>query len=51
MHELYRRLLHMRHRQIIPYLPGTQALGAEVLAVGAVSAHGAWAMAVCCALI
>ena len=38
MHELYRRLLPIRHRQIIPYLPGTQALGAEVLAVGAVSA-------------
>jgi len=38
IHELYRRLLHIRHRQIIPYLPGTQALGAKVLAVGAVSA-------------
>ena len=38
MHELYRRLLQIRHRQIIPRLPGTRALGAEVLAFGAVSA-------------
>jgi maltooligosyltrehalose trehalohydrolase len=38
MHELYHRLLQLRQQQIIPRLPGTQALGAEVLAVGAVSA-------------
>ena len=42
MHALYHRLLQLRQQQIIPRLPGTQALGAEVLAVGAVSAS--WRM-------
>ena len=37
-HELYRQLLQVRHRHIIPHLPGTQALDAEVLGTGAVSA-------------
>lgn len=37
--QLYRQLLEIRHREIIPRLPGTQALGAEVLAEGAVSAR------------
>lgn len=37
--ELYRQLLEIRHREIIPRLPGAQALGAEVLAEGAVSAR------------
>ncbi|HEF4759995.1 TPA: malto-oligosyltrehalose trehalohydrolase [Pseudomonas putida] len=36
---LYRQLLQIRHRHIIPRLPGTQALDAEVLADGAVSAR------------
>jgi maltooligosyltrehalose trehalohydrolase len=36
--ELYRQLLQIRHRQIIPRLPGTQALTAQVLGEGAVSA-------------
>ncbi|VVN93008.1 malto-oligosyltrehalose trehalohydrolase [Pseudomonas fluorescens] len=36
---LYRQLLEIRHRQIIPRLPGAQALGAEVLAEGALSAR------------
>jgi len=38
MHDLYRQLLQIRHQQIIPRLPGTQALGAEVLGEGAISA-------------
>ncbi|WP_130905629.1 MULTISPECIES: malto-oligosyltrehalose trehalohydrolase [unclassified Pseudomonas] len=38
MHALYRQLLQIRHQQIIPRLPGTQALDADVLGVGAVSA-------------
>lgn len=37
--ELYRQLLKIRHREIIPRLPGAQALGAEVLAEGALSAR------------
>jgi maltooligosyltrehalose trehalohydrolase len=36
---LYRRLLHLRHQHIIPRLPGAQALGADVLGKGAVSAR------------
>ena len=40
MHDLYCRLLQIRHRRLIPHLPGTQALGADVLGEGAVSA--AW---------
>jgi maltooligosyltrehalose trehalohydrolase len=39
MHDLYRHLLQLRHQHISPYLPGAQALGAEVLAVGAVTAR------------
>ncbi|MGJ7513619.1 malto-oligosyltrehalose trehalohydrolase [Pseudomonas baetica] len=42
IYELYRQLLQIRHRHIIPRLPGTQALDAEVLAEGAVSAR--WLM-------
>ncbi|MNP43894.1 hypothetical protein D3C76_1377390 [compost metagenome] len=38
MHDLYCRLLQIRHRLIIPRLPGAQALGADVLGEGAVSA-------------
>ncbi|WP_085639046.1 MULTISPECIES: malto-oligosyltrehalose trehalohydrolase [unclassified Pseudomonas] len=36
---LYRQLLQLRHRHIIPHLPGTQALGTQVLGHGAVSAR------------
>lgn len=36
---LYRQLLGLRHRHIAPHLPGSVALGAEVLAEGAVSAR------------
>jgi maltooligosyltrehalose trehalohydrolase len=36
--QLYRQLLQIRHEQIIPRLPGAQALDASVLAPGAVSA-------------
>ncbi|MCX2546436.1 malto-oligosyltrehalose trehalohydrolase [Pseudomonas sp. COW5] len=36
---LYRQLLQLRHQHIIPHLPGTQALGAQVLGPGAVSAR------------
>jgi maltooligosyltrehalose trehalohydrolase len=36
--QLYRRLLEIRQREIIPRLPGAEALGAEVLAEGALSA-------------
>lgn len=39
IHELYRRLLQIRHQHIIPHLPGAHALGAQVLAVGAVTAR------------
>ncbi|EJM86116.1 malto-oligosyltrehalose trehalohydrolase [Pseudomonas sp. GM74] len=38
MHDLYRRLLQLRHRHIIPRLPGAQALGSDVLGEGAISA-------------
>jgi len=37
--ELYRHLLQLRHRYIIPNLSGTQALGAQMLGRGAVSAR------------
>lgn len=40
--ELYRQLLAIRHQQIVPRLPGSHALGAEVLSEGAVSAR--WQM-------
>ncbi|UZE26883.1 malto-oligosyltrehalose trehalohydrolase [Pseudomonas asplenii] len=40
--QLYRQLLEIRHRELLPRLPGTQALGADVLAEGAVSAR--WRM-------
>ncbi|KAB0495080.1 malto-oligosyltrehalose trehalohydrolase [Pseudomonas vancouverensis] len=40
MHDFYRHLLQLRHRHIAPNLPGAQALSAEVLADGALSA--AW---------
>ncbi|NWD48172.1 malto-oligosyltrehalose trehalohydrolase [Pseudomonas gingeri] len=36
---LYRQLLEIRHRELIPRLPGAQALGADVLADGALSAR------------
>lgn len=36
---LYQQLLLIRHREIIPRLPGAHALGATVLATGAVSAR------------
>ncbi|MHC8411373.1 malto-oligosyltrehalose trehalohydrolase [Pseudomonas sp. Hz4] len=39
MHDLYRQLLQIRHEQIIPHLPNTHPLGAEVLAEGAVTAR------------
>ncbi|APC14347.1 malto-oligosyltrehalose trehalohydrolase [Pseudomonas frederiksbergensis] len=37
--KLYRQLLLIRHREITPRLPGAHALGATVLATGAVSAR------------
>ena len=37
--QLYRQLLSLRHRHIVPYLPGSVTLGAQVLAEGAVSAR------------
>ena len=37
--QLYRQLLSLRHRHIVPHLPGSMALGAEVLAEGAVTAR------------
>ncbi|WLH82178.1 malto-oligosyltrehalose trehalohydrolase [Pseudomonas sp. FP2338] len=37
--QLYRQLLSLRHRHIVPHLPGSVALGAQVLADGAVSAR------------
>ncbi|MBC3949489.1 malto-oligosyltrehalose trehalohydrolase [Pseudomonas folii] len=40
--ELYRQLLALRHQQIVPRLPGSHALGAEVLSEGAVTAR--WRM-------
>ena len=39
---LYQHLLSLRHRHIVPRLPGAQALGAEVLGDGALSAR--WRM-------
>lgn len=36
---LYRRLLKIRREEIIPHLPGAQALGTDVLGHGAVSAR------------
>jgi len=39
---LYRQLLELRHREIIPRLPGARALGTDVLADGALSAR--WRM-------
>ncbi|KAF0866732.1 malto-oligosyltrehalose trehalohydrolase [Pseudomonas sp. LD120] len=36
---LYRGLLRIRHRQLVPRLPGAQALQAQVLAEGALCAH------------
>ncbi|MBD9484084.1 malto-oligosyltrehalose trehalohydrolase [Pseudomonas sp. PDM14] len=38
-HALYQQLLDLRHRLIIPRLPGARALKSEVLAEGAVSAQ------------
>ena len=37
--QLYRQLLSLRHQHIVPHLPGCVALGARVLADGAVSAR------------
>ncbi len=37
--QLYHQLLSLRHRHIVPHLPGSLALGAQVLADGAVSAR------------
>ena len=37
--ELYRELLRIRHRELAPRLPGSRALGAEVLAEGALTAR------------
>lgn len=37
--QLYRQLLSLRHRHIVPHLPGNVALGAQVLADGAVAAR------------
>ncbi|MEB0046806.1 MULTISPECIES: malto-oligosyltrehalose trehalohydrolase [unclassified Pseudomonas] len=42
MYDLYRQLLQLRQREISPRLPGACALGAEVLANGAVTAR--WRM-------
>ncbi|MGE8188735.1 malto-oligosyltrehalose trehalohydrolase [Pseudomonas sp. NPDC086278] len=39
MHDLYRRLLQLRHQHIIARIPGAQALGADVLGEGAVTAR------------
>ena len=39
MYELYRHLLNIRHRQIMPRVPGAHPLGADVLANGAVTAR------------
>ncbi|MDP0995491.1 DUF3459 domain-containing protein, partial [Klebsiella pneumoniae] len=36
---LYRQLLSLRHRHIVPHLPGSVALGTRVLADGAVTAR------------
>ena len=37
--QLYRQLLSLRHQHIVPHLPGSVALGAQVLAAGAVTAR------------
>ncbi len=37
--QFYRQLLSLRHQQIVPHLPGSVALGAQVLGQGAVSAR------------
>ena len=37
--QFYRQLLSLRHQQIVPHLPGSVALGAQVLGPGAVSAR------------
>jgi len=37
--QFYRQLLSLRHQQIMPHLPGSVALGAQVLGQGAVSAR------------
>ncbi|MGO4798157.1 malto-oligosyltrehalose trehalohydrolase [Pseudomonas sp. W22_MBD1_FP4] len=37
--QLYRQLLSLRHRHLVPHLPGSVALGAQVLADGAVTAR------------
>ncbi|MBV4484850.1 malto-oligosyltrehalose trehalohydrolase [Pseudomonas sp. SWRI153] len=37
--DLYRQLLKLRHEHIVPHLSGTQALGAQMLGYGAVSAR------------
>jgi maltooligosyltrehalose trehalohydrolase len=37
--DLYRHLLSLRHQHLVPHLPGSVALGAQVLADGAVSAR------------
>jgi maltooligosyltrehalose trehalohydrolase len=39
MYELYRQLLQIRHHHLIAHLPGARALGAQVLAEGAVTAR------------
>jgi maltooligosyltrehalose trehalohydrolase len=37
--QFYRQLLSLRHRHLVPHLPGSVALGAQVLADGAVTAR------------
>ncbi|WP_242198114.1 MULTISPECIES: malto-oligosyltrehalose trehalohydrolase [unclassified Pseudomonas] len=37
--QFYRQLLSLRHQRIVPHLPGSVALGAQVLGQGAVSAR------------
>lgn len=37
--QLYRHLLSLRHRHVVPHLPGSVAVGAQVLADSAVSAR------------
>ncbi|WP_421560383.1 malto-oligosyltrehalose trehalohydrolase [Pseudomonas sivasensis] len=37
--QFYRQLLSLRHRHLVPHLPGSVALGAHVLADGAVTAR------------
>ncbi|WP_300630282.1 malto-oligosyltrehalose trehalohydrolase [Pseudomonas sp.] len=37
--QFYRHLLSLRHQHVVPHLPGSEALGAQVLADGAVSAR------------